>query len=663
MKSGILSFNKGLFLQHSRSVLWISAFFLLSQIVLLPLKMFVMLRDPFSLQAILEQNPGNILFTVSFDIQYLSYLVFPVLAGIVLTNYMTKKGSADFMHSLPFKRETLLLHIYLAGAAALAAPLLLTAVLLLIIGPFVQPLGYTVGNIAEWLAISCFIVLCLFFVTVLTGLFIGPAILQGVMAYGIFMLPAGLVILTLANARYLIKGFAADSYLNTLIEKGIFLFRAGSYPRQPFSVTEWAIYLGIAAAVAIVSFYVYKIRPAEAADETIVFPFFRWAFIFVFTFAAMLVGGMYFAEILGGSAGWMIAGFVIGAAAGYALLQMIVRKSLRLIWPWKGFAFYTAVIAVLLIPGTIFAKSYETALPAEEEIKKVYVGDSPEPFAHVFYMEEHELKNEEAGFMTGSQSIKQVRDVHAALKNMEKNTEEYGQEVTIIYVLKDGTRMQRQYSVAAAEVKKATADLRKNPEFIRASHPLFALGKQAKINYLTVYDHSMGNQLSNVAEKNAVEAIQTAVKKDALTSESNLFGAYDYTTVGMVDFFVGETGMSLASTVRLSDEHTIKAIREFVPNGKAFAAASHVEKAFIVKINSEDEKQQLHEFIGTAEKQELDWSSQAFEYTQVTNREKIETLLDPAGLTENSSQLLVIKWKSNMEFMNYTVTGLRENGE
>ncbi|OES45007.1 hypothetical protein [Domibacillus iocasae] len=663
MKSGILSFNKGLFLQHTRSVLWISVFFLLSQIVLLPLGMLVVLRDEWGVKAILDEKPENILLTISFAVQYITYMVFPVLAGIILTSYMTKKGSSDFVHSLPFKRSTLLTHVYAAGAISLAVPVLINTVILLVMRPFVHPITYTIGNIVEWAGLSMFIVLFMFIATVLIGLFIGPAILQGVMAYGIFVLPAALIVITVTNARYFIKGLAVEAYTAKIMEDGIFLVRAGSYETRPFGGTEWAVYIAVAAVTVAVSYYVYKVRPAEAGDETIVFPFFRWTFIFVLTFVAMMIGGMYFAVLLSGTIGWMIAGYVIGALAAYTLLQMIVQKSLRLIWPWKGFVFYTALVIVLIIPGTIFAKSYEQAIPDTNEIEKVYIGDSAEPFVNEFYMEEQKtLLKPNAGFMTGADSIEQVREVHTALMeehNGSRLMDSYS--VTIIYSLKDGSRMQRQYMVSPEVIADATGEIRKNPEFIKASSSLFALKNPNEITYLSIYNGATGSQMANVAEKATVDALRKALEQDMLMRESRMFSINYYASAGSLDLSIGKnrTQTNLYHDISLSDKQTIEAIREHVPNGELFASAEMVEEAYIVKAESPEEKQKLNDFIWSGE-ENPDLKEMPLEYEQVKSINEIRKLMNPDRLVEESERLLILKWKGNPGYTTITMVGLKE---
>lgn len=663
MKSGILSFNKGLFMQHSRSVLWISVFFLLSQIILLPLGLMMVLRNEQEFEYILQTDYRNALFAFTYVLQYLSYLVFPVITGIVLTSYMTKKGSSDFMHSLPFTRSMQLFHVYAAGTVSLALPILLNAVLLLIMRPFIKPITYSIGHLLEWLGVSLFIALFMFIVTVMIGVFIGPALLQGIMVYGILVLPAGLIIITLYNARYFVNGLAVDSYTSKVTADGIFLVRAGEYVNRPFSGMEWAIYLVLAAVIVAVSFYVYKVRPSEAVDETIVFPFFRWAFIFVLTYVAMLIGGVYFSQFLGGSLTWTIIGYAIGAFAGYTLLQMIVQKSLRLVWPWKGFVFYTLAILVLLIPGTLAAKAYEKAIPEANEVEKVYIGDSQEPFEHVFYTGAEEMKKADAGFMKGADSIDDVRNIHAELIDIGVSASHFdGYPVSITYGLVDGSREQRQYTVPMDKLGRMTEELRENVEFIKASNPLFAIAKQRDITYLSGYDSTTGRQLANVAEKEDIEAIRSAMEKDALSGKAEQFNMNSGASAGTIEYWIGkENQIQISVNVSLDDERTIQAIRERIPGGESFASAANVEKAFIVTADTEEQKKELADFVWTDNGEEPKWSDIPVPYEEVKDEAAIGELLNPARLTEDSSRLLVLKWKENGH-VGYTVSvvGLKE---
>lgn len=139
-----------------------------------------------------------------------------------------------------------------------------------------------------------------------------------------------------------------------------------------------------------------------------------------------------------------------------------------------------------------------------------------------------------------------------------------------------------------------------------------------------------------------------------------MFSANSHSTVGSIDFWAGKNnGVSLYSNVHLDDEYTIAAIRKYVPNGEAFASASSVDKAFIVNAASDGEKEKLNQFIWNNEGQEPDWSNMPLKYKQVTSKEEIQQLMNPASLNRNGDQLLVIKWKGGINHAIISAAGLK----
>lgn len=167
--------------------------------------------------------------------------------------------------------------------------------------------------------------------------------------------------------------------------------------------------------------------------------------------------------------------------------------------------------------------------------------------------------------------------------------------------------------------------------------------------------------MANIAEEKAIKAIRAAIERDTLSSEADTFNNAVDSTVASIDFWVGKRNSSnIYSTVSLDDEHTIAAIREYVPNNESFASAANVEKAFIVNASGQEDKQKLNKFLWNEEGTEPDWSNMPLEYEQVKKQEEIEQLLNPAELKQDSSRLLVIQWKGGPDQANISVAGLTE---
>ncbi|OCA82925.1 DUF6449 domain-containing protein [Pseudobacillus wudalianchiensis] len=656
MKSGTLSFNKGLFQQHARSVLWISIFFALALLLVLPLGMWMIYMNAESMDIYLPHKGKNGVFTFSYPYQFITFLVFPVITGLVLTSYMTKKGSSDFMHSLPFKRETLLTHVYAAGGIALILPILLTGAVLVIIHPFMTPPLYTMGNIVGWIGISLLIVLFMFTVTIFVGLFIGSTLIQGVMAYGILILPGALIMLALGNARFFINGLAADAYIDRVMTKGIFLVRASSITEKPFSSLELALYIGLIVLLIAVSYFIYKIRPAEAVDETIAFPFFRSLFIFSLTLFVMLASGLYFAEFLNGAFGWTLFGYAIGAFVGYTIMQMIVQKTLRLSWPWKGFVLYAAAVIVLLIPTAILAGTYEKKIPAENEIAAVYAGDSIS-YDSTYLPESTAIDKKRFGEMKEKESIRQTISLHKQLMKEGHPSKQRNYQVGIVYKLKDGSRIDRQYYLDAEQVTEMTKELRSNQEFKQKTSPIFAITRPEKISYLAVADFQ-GTRDLRVTDQEEMKGLIQAVKRDTLTEASRRFVIYDLSQVGEVQIWF-TNGHMMSVPIYLDQEQTMRYIHEKVRGGTNFASAEQVEEAYILTTDTSDRREQLMTYINenSFSEKESELSDIPVPAEKVMDSGQLKQLLDPAHLEQEGNKSLLIRWKGNRQV---SIVGVKE---
>ncbi|KIL77294.1 ABC transporter permease [Bacillus badius] len=657
MKSGILSFNKGLFQQHVRSVLWISIFFVLALLIILPLGMWMVFLNTETPEELLPAKGKNGLLHFFYGFQYVTFLVFPVITGLVLTSYMTKKGSSDFMNSLPFKRETLLTHVYAAGGAALTLPVVLNGIVMLLIRPFIKLPLYTISDVFSWMGLSLVIILLLFAVTVFVGLFIGSTLLQGVMAYGIFILPGALIMLVLSNARFFVNGLAADAYIENVFQEGIFLIRGSLIENKPFSGLELTLYIALIVVLVAVSYFVYKIRPAEAVDETIAFPFFRSLFIFSLTLMAMLTGGLYFAEFLDGAFGWTMFGCLIGAFAGYTIMQMIVQKTLRLAWPWKGFVLYIAALLVLLVPTVIFANIYEKKVPEENEVTSVYIGDHF--FDNASYIPDSvAIDKAMTGELKERESIQQAISLHKQLVKKGKPSRQRGYPVGIKYKLKDGSQVQRHYYVESKQLAGITEEIRNNPEFKRKSNPLFTISRPEKISYLTVVETQATRQLRVTEQKEMMDLLQM-MKNDALNETSPQFKEYDFSYVGEVQVWFTD-GEMLSVPIYLGQEQTVNYIRQKVKGGSSFASAEQVLEAYILTTDTEERRQQFIDYMN--ENSFVDQASPLGDFPvpaqQVKDPAQLKKLLDPANLSdEDSSKKLLVRWRGNKEV---SAVGIRE---
>ncbi|MEW9503185.1 hypothetical protein [Jeotgalibacillus marinus] len=501
MKSGILSLNKALFQQQLRSISWITIFFTLALIVVLPLAILVKnYPEEYIFQGFHISSGGfNGVFNFYIQFQLVIYTTFPVLLSIILVNYTTKKAATDFMHSLPFTRQTVLNINYLVGALTLLFPLILTAGLMAILRPFLYFPFYSWMEIVEWVAISYFIVLVIFIFTMTIGMFVGNSLLHAGLTYLSIYVPATTVALVLLNMHYYVNGLALFTYTKKLMVNGIFFVRLFVLPDRPFTGFEYVIYTLIAAVLVVISYIAYAKRPSEATDQSIVFPFFRHVFLYGLTFFAMLVAGFFFSEIRQNTLAWTIVGYVLGAFIAYTVLQMILQKTLHLVWPWKGFIAYGVSVALLIIPINIVGGVYAKEVPNVSEVESVELRNL---HAGVEWMN--------AGSMMNDESIEQVINIHqAVVADQDISSRFDGTPIVINYKLKNGNSLIREYSVDRNHLETLTEDLRINEEFKKTYEPIFKIKNHTDLTYVEVPGLNQ-----RVAELDKIEELVKVIKQD-----------------------------------------------------------------------------------------------------------------------------------------------------
>ncbi|KIL51832.1 hypothetical protein [Jeotgalibacillus soli] len=584
MKSGILSLNKGLFQQQARSILWIAIFFTLALIIMLPLSILInslSIQDPSEFYR--PTTDFNHLFAFSFPFQLVAFATFPVLLGIILVNYTSNKAATDFMHSLPFTRQSILSHSYLIGIASLFIPLLTTAILTAILRPFIKVTFYSWIEILVWLGVSFFIVLFMFIVTITVGMFVGSSLLHGGLTYLIIVLPAVMISLLLVNAQYYVNGLALTAYTEELLTKGIFFVRLAELNYDPFTLLEYGIYTLLAAALVLISYIAYAKRPTEATDQSIVFPFFRYVFLFGLTLFVMLISGFYFSEIQQGSVVWSFIGYLIGAFIGYTILQMILQKTLRLSWPWKGFVSYLAALALLLIPASFIAGFYENKLPDADEVASIvvhnpYTGEQPP-------MEG----------LTDEETINQVMALHEALINEGQTFRHDLEAISIKYTLGNGNTLSREYRVDYDTLDQLTEELRNNEEFKRKTEPVFFADRDADILYAEVFDPT-GYTADRITDLDNIDELLAEMKKDVFTVPSRAlfsYGSYNY--IGEIILSRDEHS-SLVLPIYSDYTNTIEWMKE---NGFAtgLMLPENIESAIVIPTFNEENRMEIDNVV------------------------------------------------------------------
>ena len=391
--------------------------------------------------------------------------IVPVMA---MFSFLYNARTCNMMCSLPVKRETLFTTAWLTGIVPLLAADLLIALITMIAFPgAVSPVLLmrwfgivAMGNIGFYgMGVFC---------AMLTGsLFILPLV------YTVLNGTAMIVEATVAHILNVLV-FGASVKYGSLAILSPFLYLVENLhtyvPNHKDEATEMIIYEGVnlkgcgylfwfflaGLILSFLALLLFRKRRMETASDTVAIPVLKPVFKYCMAVGCALVlpvvvYQMFFQNTLRGGPAAVLIGvlMVIGAFIGWFAAKMLISKSLRVFrGDWKGFVIVAAASLVFTIAAETDITGFEKKLPDLSEVKTAEF--SMRTFAP--------LKEK--------QNIRAVYDLQKSIienkKHHETSLNRY-MEVTIRYILEDGSAVSRDYKIACSdeEVLKPETDAAK----------------------------------------------------------------------------------------------------------------------------------------------------------------------------------------------------------
>ncbi|WP_163528172.1 DUF6449 domain-containing protein [Halobacillus ihumii] len=517
MPSKTSPFKKEVIKQDFRNVGWIGIVYLIGLLFTLPLQLVMDMNNEHSREMYYENGLFDPVFL--YGIQMILLFVLPVLMAIFLFRYVHVRGSADFIHSLPIKRSSLFNYHIISGTLLLILPILITGAILFV-SYFIWDVGnyYTLSDLGYWASVFAVFSLFLFLISIFVGSLTGLSAVQGVLTYVQLLFPAGMYGLISYNLNLFVKGFSVDKAMAEAIEKYSPLLDFLMYqPRAPIGMevsppvdsTSIVVYFGLAILLYVASLLIYQKRNIENGNQAIAVLTLWPAFKYGTTFCFMLLGGMYFSESQL-SYSWLFIGYAIGAIFGFVLSDMLLQKTWRVfhIRKLKGLGSYAAVVVVLILALPIVARGYESAVPAKDEIKNVYMGSS-----YSDYQTKHELG---APLIHGSDNVEAVRRVHDELIDAAKPMEEGKRTIFLAYELNNGEKVFREYQVKQQRRIPYMEKVYSSEEYKRMTYDVFQLAP-SKVDQLTLHPPMSEEGPVRITDNEEVTRALQLIKKDILS--------------------------------------------------------------------------------------------------------------------------------------------------
>jgi ABC-2 type transport system permease protein len=154
-----------------------------------------------------------------------------------------------------------------------------------------------------------------------------------------------------------------------------------------------------------------------------------------------LFTGLYFSETTG-KPGWIFFGYIVGSLLGFYLGEIVLQKTWRIRVNLKGYVAFMVVIIILALILKIDPIQYKGKVPDEKMISQIYIGNSP-----IFF--EDGTSDNASTYLKEKENIDAIRLLHQQIiekgKNVSVGELNDGQSVFLIYELKNGKRLAREY--------------------------------------------------------------------------------------------------------------------------------------------------------------------------------------------------------------------------
>ena len=535
--------------------------------------------------------------------------VFPVIVATLVFRYLQTSKSVTAMHSMPYTRLRLYVNNVLSGLIMVLIPFIINLVVILWLKGLTQ-----FGNIMElqeiwkYFGISTMISITVYAISVMVGMFTGSSIAQMVFTYILNFLPLAIIggsYLLLYGLFYGLKEIDVSSEVLRFMP----MTQVIRSNWKDINILIWINSI-ITVVALVIGYFVYKFRNLERAGDVISNGVLKPIFKYGVTTCVMAVGVIYIKFILEIPSPNVLV-YILFAAIGYAIAQMLLIKSFKILKYYKGFLGYTAVIIVLLIAIHFDVIGFEKRVPEIAEVDAVVLG---------YYNNIKEvdfddlLENRNAEILRTQDNIKTIIDIHQDIVNTQKNSDEIYGGFNIGYKLKNGKFIERAYPINVhEEYEEKIKNVYNSVEYKIQSYDIFSYDEE-RLKEIVVNNHHDYFEIPKEEEKELLKLIKNRILEPSYEEGRDFYDMYEIllhfeeeineeenSAVTMVS--VSELGRHYYSTIAVGitkeDVELVNYIKQYLgiisPNDINYIQLSYEEndKTFEVEIN---DKEKIAEF-------------------------------------------------------------------
>ena len=554
MKSSRLSFNTSIARNTLRRCWPLWAAYLGFLLVTFPLPLLSEIRTA-------RGRSGVSLLYVCRE-QIAQMAVFQALAGMavaaltvmLLFGYLYNSRGNTLMNSLPIRRESLFLTLYLTGLI----PMLLCE--LLVMGlTMLLTAAYDIGTVwfLRWFACAALGLLA----------FYGFALFCAMLTGNILVLPAVYVVLNLtvigfetcirellSNLVYgMTPGALRLSFLSPPVKISDDLKVVTSYPEtvRMEGLGTLAVYAAVGVMFALLALLLYRKRRMESVSDFVAIPILKPVFRVcmgfggAFLFAAVIFENFFKNSVSGSAAAWVMAVLlVIGACLGWLIAEMMIRRTVRAFpLPRKGLALICLICVLTVIGAETDLTGYEKRVPDPDKVDHVefcYDSEFSDPENIRLVTELHrELVRDKQIYDSKSDDYMRLGEKAYRLNAQGEQEADLWMDywVPISYVMQNGRELQRVYTIVfnAHDVDRPDSTMGKilnllnSREGIRSRMQTTVPMEERYINYAVINREGLNGMENSyrLSPQETVELWNLAMLPDAEEGNLSLYTIVD----------------------------------------------------------------------------------------------------------------------------------------
>lgn len=461
--------------------------------------------------------------TLYSTINILIIFTIPVITSILLFSYINEEKSSSFIHGLPISKKRLYITNIITGIAMSILPYLINLVLLLIIN--LGDMGNYLQNVEifKWFGICTLYSTMFFGFSTIVGTICASKISHGILTYVLMYAPLGLIVLLNQVIEKLLYGFngilgdVENLAMKLPFIKIIEIFAEMSYYTIGDTInlkfSQIIIYIVAFIIMLLLGYWIYKKRKLEVTKEFIAFDFIRSIVKYCATLCVTLLSSSYFYFVFDEQKLPTIIGTIIITAIAYFIIEMILKKTYKVLKSAKGLIIYVVIMLVgySLLENGLFG--FETKIPKVDEVKEVAI-----------------TKYNETIVFDEKENVLNIINLHS--KVVEERLQGYT-TYTIKYTLNDGSKISRKYQIKEKEYQSYLDKLVDSDEYLEEKMKFLNKPKDIENIEINLTYYSNSYKYSNYktitieeADKNEfIKCLKEDLRARRAIFESNLIEA------------------------------------------------------------------------------------------------------------------------------------------